>query len=426
MIGVPNQKVGLATIAGAVHVLFGSVSGPTGTGSQFWNQDVAGVADVAEPEQGEVGERFGWALAIGNFGNSVDLDLAIGVPGESTGRPSVMGAGAVNVLYGSPSGPSTVGNQVWSQGTSGVLGTPAGGEAPTVGDSFGSTLAAGDFGGGPQADLAVAAPYDDESGAVNAGVVNVLPGSASGLSATGDQFWSQATSGIAGTPGSNDAFGEALATADLGHDAHADLAIGVPADSVSTGGGSVSGGAVNVVYGTATGLTTAGSQLWDQGPLPGGPENFDRFGQSLSAANYGNGATADLAVGVPDEDTGGLLSTGVAHVVYGTAAGLSTAGTQLWDQNSPGSPAPPRKTIDSALPRPSRRGSADIGSGDREGSLHLRVDLAVEVVGTRIEIDLRLLVRTRRQVDVHVGVVDRERVLERVLVGDLDRLAARH
>jgi hypothetical protein len=41
-----------------VSVVYGSGSGLTATGNQFWHQDVDGVINVAE-----TGDRFGYALA---------------------------------------------------------------------------------------------------------------------------------------------------------------------------------------------------------------------------------------------------------------------------------------------------------------------------------------------------------------------------
>src|SRR5438128_999990 len=63
-------------------------------------------------------------------------------------------------------------------------------------------------------------------------------------------------------------------------------------------------GAVNVRYGSATGLTDVGNQLWtqDSGTIADVAEEGDQFGLSLAAANFGNGPQADLAVGVPLED----------------------------------------------------------------------------------------------------------------------------
>jgi hypothetical protein len=56
-IGVPGEKVSGKGRAGLVHVLFGSSSGVTATGSQIWTQDSPGIAD-----QVGIGDNFGGSL----------------------------------------------------------------------------------------------------------------------------------------------------------------------------------------------------------------------------------------------------------------------------------------------------------------------------------------------------------------------------
>ncbi|HYU58354.1 MAG TPA: hypothetical protein VEO00_09930, partial [Actinomycetota bacterium] len=60
-------------------------------------------------------------------------DLAVGVPVEDVG--SVTAAGAVNVLYGSPSGLTVTGNQLWTQDSDGTD------DAAESTDIFGGSLA---------------------------------------------------------------------------------------------------------------------------------------------------------------------------------------------------------------------------------------------------------------------------------------------
>ena len=81
-------------------------------------------------------------------------------------------------------------------------------------DRFGSALAAGDFNADRRADLAVGVPGETLGGAFGAGAVNVLYGSAGGLTAAGSQLWSQATPGVAGIAEAGDFFGQTLAGAD--------------------------------------------------------------------------------------------------------------------------------------------------------------------------------------------------------------------
>src|SRR5262249_54245673 len=103
-------------------------------------------------------------------------------------------------------------------------------------------------------------------------------------------------------------------------------------------------GAVEVIYGTNSGLSADGSQFWDQ-DSPGIAEmaqTSDRFGSALIAADFGkdtsSGCYDDLAIGVPNEMLQGTR-TGIVHVLYGSATGITATGSQLWSEYSDGLPA---------------------------------------------------------------------------------------
>jgi FG-GAP-like repeat/FG-GAP repeat len=324
--GVPQENVGTISDAGAINVLYGT--GPGGlssTGNQLWSQDSAGIQGVAQATN-----RFGRALAAGDFDGDGRADLAVGVPGEDFGG-SGKDTGAVNVLYGTPGGLSSAGNQLWHQGTAGVLGTGVGGE------QFGRSLAAGDFNGDGRADLAIGVPFDDVAGFFHAGAVNVLYGGPDGLTATGNQRWDQESTGVADASEANDNFGWSLAAADFNGNARADLAIGVPHENVGT---TADAGAVNVLYGAGTGgLTATGNQLWRQGGggVVDAAEASDNFGWSLAAGDFNGNARADLAVGVPFENVGTTADAGAVNVLYGAGTGgLTATGNQFWRQGAGG------------------------------------------------------------------------------------------
>jgi hypothetical protein len=95
------------------------------------------------------------------------------------------------VIYGSPRGLTAAGNQFWTQDSPGILGVGESDTPTFIGDGFGEALGVANFGKGSQADLAVGVPGEDVGTIVDAGAVNVLYGSPSGLTAAGNQLWHQ-------------------------------------------------------------------------------------------------------------------------------------------------------------------------------------------------------------------------------------------
>jgi hypothetical protein len=102
--------------------------------------------------------------------------------------------------------------------------------------------------------------------------------------------------------------------------------------------GLIGAGAVNVLNGTPGGLSATGDRLWhqDKTGIAEDPEFRDNFGRTLSAGDYDGDGKADLAIGVPHENTSGVVGAGAVQVLYGTATGVRPAGSQLWNQDSPG------------------------------------------------------------------------------------------
>ena len=88
----------------------------------------------------------------------------------------------------------------------GQLFTQVGG-AVEADDQFGAEVVTGDFNDNGFADLAAGAPNEDVGGAVNAGAVSVLPGSGSGLSASGGRLFTQDSPGIPGVAEPLDSLG---------------------------------------------------------------------------------------------------------------------------------------------------------------------------------------------------------------------------
>jgi FG-GAP repeat len=320
-IGVPHEDVGTIADAGAVNVLYGSIGGLTGTGSQIFTQNSPGVGSAAEEF-----DSFGHALAAGDFDSEGFADLAIGAPGEDIGTLDF--GGAVNILPGSTGGLTGLGSQLFTQNSPGV---PGGAEP---GDNLGLALASEDFNSDSFADLAIGSA-EDVGTLEDAGAVNVLPGSASGLTGTGSQSFTQNSPGVPGDPQENDGFGgRALAAGDFDSDSFADLAIGVLEDVDTISGA----GTVNILPGSAGGLTGTGSQLFTQDTpeVPDSAELLDQFGAALAAGDFDSDSFADLAVGVLGEDVDAFQDAGAVNMLPGSAGGLTGTGSQLFTQNSPG------------------------------------------------------------------------------------------
>lgn len=195
------------------------------------------------------GHQGGDILAVGDFDKDSYGDLAIG-RGYETGDGE---RGYVTVQYGGANGPDTARKQVrFTQNTTGVPGSSENE------DYFGSAIAAGDVNGDGYADLAVGAGGEDLGTKRNAGTVTVLLGRAGGLSGTGAKSYSQDTSGITGTPETDDLFGASLKFTDYTRDGRADLVISTNEQL----GYEDRWGLVHFLKGSGTGLTTTGSKAY--------------------------------------------------------------------------------------------------------------------------------------------------------------------
>jgi hypothetical protein len=277
-VGVPFEDVGAIQDAGAINVLYGSGGGLSSAGNQQFWQGSGGAAGTLE-----VGDVLGAALAAGDFNNDGFADLAVGVPLEDI--EAVDAAGAVDVLYGSGSGLTSAGDQQFWQGAGGVAGTAE------QADLFGRALAVGDFNNNGASDLAVGVSFEDVGAVRDAGAVNVLYGSGSGLTSAGNQQFWQGAGGVAGTAEEEDVFGWAISTGDFNNNGASDLAVGVLFEGI---GAIPQAGAVNVLYGNGNGLSNAGNQQFWQGAggVAGTPEPDDEFGSALVGSDQPTGAAA--------------------------------------------------------------------------------------------------------------------------------------
>jgi hypothetical protein len=303
-VGIPLEDVGSATDAGTVQVFNGSPDGPRPGRAQH----------IVEGTSAEPGDRFGAALAAGDFNGDGFSDLAVGRPGEDGAAGADMGG--VSLFNGSANGLSTT--------PSGALvGSQAGG-------AFGAALVWGRFGEDPAADLAIGVPFADRrvaTGTVaDAGEVEVHFGSSTGLEQE-RLVLRQGFGALGETPEAGDAFGSTLAAGDLSVSEPTigglvlldELLIGTPSEDLGIG---ADAGQVAVVRPTGSGFVE-GAFLQQAQPEPG-----DRFGSALATANLDGTEGADLAVGVPFEDPRSLdvRDSGEVDVWFSAADGSGVGG----------------------------------------------------------------------------------------------------
>ena len=112
--GAPGEDVGAVSNAGAVTVLYGTANGISGTGSQMFGQDSAGLPGTSE-ENG----YFGQILSLADVTGDGRADLTAGSPGENDFE------GAVWVMRGTAGGLTVDGVLAFNPGTVGVAGRNA-------------------------------------------------------------------------------------------------------------------------------------------------------------------------------------------------------------------------------------------------------------------------------------------------------------
>lgn len=128
-------------------------------------------------------------------------------------------------------------------------------------------------------------------------------------------------------------FCEALTSGDFNNDGFADLAIGVPNESVGDPL-ILDAGAVNVIYGSSSGLDAGPDDFWHQDRA--GIKDFQNTAGVLSAAEEGE----FFGLGVVTNEYNGDIYTDLlitegspfaaANVLFGRASGLTAAGDQYF------------------------------------------------------------------------------------------------
>jgi hypothetical protein len=321
-VGAYQNNTG-AQFAGGVSIHYGLPGGIQTVGEHFLRQGAAGV-----PGAPQALDRFGYALAAGDFDGDGFDDLAVGIPYDYVSGSGFEDAGSVVVLHGGAGGVMPYLGYDMYQGLLGLLGTRE------AGDRFGSSLATGDFDANGYDDLAIGVPGEDGEGALQ-----VVFGSQFGLLFAENVLWWETS--IGGLSEGGDAFAFSLAAGDFDGDGHDDLTIGSPFEDLGLNNVLVNTGAAFTIYGSPFRFDLSRTQYWEQGNVIGAghDESDDLFGFSLVAADFDADGYDDIAFGAPREDAA-VAEAGQFSVMMGSAARLALARRHTFLEGIQGLPGP--------------------------------------------------------------------------------------
>ncbi|WP_149552198.1 FG-GAP-like repeat-containing protein [Streptomyces marokkonensis] len=347
---------------GRVTVVYGTSTGP-GTRVQTIHQDSAGIPGAVEE-----GDQWGFAATTADLDRDGYADLVVASPGEDVG--DVQMRGGLTVVWGGSKG----------LGSGTVFHSPIAPEYVGSGDQFGLDVVAGDFDGDGDQDLT--AISQSRAGAILLEGPFTRTGGKAGWQRLGEDYGylsaSQLTAGRVTADAATDLYilgddlaggddpdmraffhrggdgfarsaGQVRVPDDLGHqvgggtittvgdfdkDGYGDLAIGRGYEQPDA-----ERGYVTVQYGGPWGPNTARKPVkftQNTAGVPGGVEDGDHFGSSVSAGDVNGDGYADLAIGASGEDLAGKRDAGMVTVLLGRAGGLSGTGAKAYDQNTSG------------------------------------------------------------------------------------------
>ncbi|MEU6765245.1 FG-GAP-like repeat-containing protein [Streptomyces sp. NPDC046853] len=342
-VGLPNGTVDGKAKAGWVSVVFGAKSGEPRSVRRITQ------ATVEVPGTPEAGDRFGGSVVAAHVDDDQYADLVIGAPGEDIDDKA--DAGSVTVLYGTGDGFA-------------VANTAARGAKAK--DAYGISLAAADFTGDTDVDLAI--------GGKDQIVANFNPLAARTEPVMGDRMGGRAPVMTTGdfdddgrpelaaafytqnqpytqshvqlfayskdehkfhlTWSSDNSAANALAAGDFNGDGRDDLALGncreIADENIDDPCGPeelAEGGGIHIHYGKGDGLEWEGQTLnQDTVGVPGVAEKGDDFGNALAAADIDGDGKDDLVAGAPGEAIGSKARAGSVTVLKGGTNGILDAG----------------------------------------------------------------------------------------------------
>ncbi|GGN66756.1 hypothetical protein GCM10011579_038480 [Streptomyces albiflavescens] len=329
-------------------ILWGSKNGitgasttlPTGTYSPTSPKLLGGGIGVGDVN----GDGIDDFVSRGNNGTSYGTSVLLGPLDRTTGKPAGVWHRDTPTLDGVATSTLYVGDMT-GDGTADIVvsGETVGGNGAAGGVVLkGSTtgLVKGSTYAGPYSyysfstnhypaafgDLNKDGYQDLVTGYPGQSKIYVTYGGPDGVSSTKSaRSYTQASTGVPGADEEGDKFGSAVAIGDTNKDGYPDVVIGVSHETGSGTAASIHAGAITVLRGSASGVTTSGAQSFTQNAegIPSTSENEDHFGIAAAVLDADGNGSPEVYVGGNGEDhyKGRVwkLATGVSGVT-GTGA----------------------------------------------------------------------------------------------------------
>ncbi|MET1006669.1 MAG: VCBS repeat-containing protein [Propionibacteriaceae bacterium] len=329
LVGSPDEDWDGHADAGIAHVISFTPDGKGGLGTPR-----ARVLDQGDVDGTvEVGDQFGYAVALNDFYGGDEAFGAVSAPGEDL--QGVSDAGVVNTFDYLE---APLHAQQRAQGQVAEAGSLPG--RAEAGDRFGASLIitplevtdGHDWGVEPS--FLAGAPGD-----------TVMRGSTAIDNAGSITLWDPVTGyrrqltqdspGVAGAAEAGDQFGSSVAASETSSTGHRVVAVGAPREDV---GRVVDAGSVTVFSDVKrAGLQGRAAVSQDTSGFDGTAESGDRFGQVV-ALRSGSATTVRLGVGAPYENVGSVKDSGmvgIADIALSTGA-ITSVGS--YTENSAGTP----------------------------------------------------------------------------------------
>jgi hypothetical protein len=289
----------------------GGAGGITATGAVVLHRQGLPAFDV----------NFGQVLAAGDVDGDGGVDLVVGSAGQRFVDEGF--DGSVSYCPAKTGGPTSCTRLVQSPAYAGM-----------------TSLAVGNMSGDARPEIVVGVPIAEEDDPGHVKILQLRAGTA--LTVARELTLSQRSGGVPGSDEPGDSFGRSIAIGDIDRDGFEDLAIGASGEDRA-------GGRVTVVHGASSGWRRSGNFAYDQNTagIPGGREDGDAFGWSVTLLDHNRDGRLDLTVGAPFENT----SSGAISTLRGSGRGFTTSGSRTFGLATLGYPHPANALFSFALGR---------------------------------------------------------------------------